>query len=92
MKQKNKHGASTGHAASPETIVIKRKVVAKTPKSKTPRFVAKVGKTIVAKNKATPATKTPKMAQKTISPKKTPIVKSNKTPVSNSRKTAKLQS
>ena len=60
MKPNKKYGASTGHAASPETIVIKRKVLTKTPKAKTPRFVAKVGKSVISKNKATPAPKTPK--------------------------------
>merc|ERR1712088_738239 len=45
---KNDKKRTSGHAASPETIVIKRKTVTKTPKktpskkkAKTPRFVAK---------------------------------------------------
>jgi len=43
---------TTGHAKSPETIVIKRKV-----KAKTPKVLAKVGRKTPSKVKATPARK-----------------------------------
>ena len=97
FQAKNDKKRSSGHAASPETIVIKRKTVTKTPKktpakktAKTPRFVAKVGK------KVTAASKTQKSSRKNINQESKPIATSNRfkalqTPAKSATKTHKSE-